>query len=62
MQTVLHLMQVFCVLLWCMDAYIYYSLFTLGMLVVFESTVVFQRMRTLSDLRAIQVPKQHIQV
>jgi hypothetical protein len=54
--------QVFCVLLWCMDAYLYYSVFTLGMLVVFECTVVFQRMRTLSDLRAIQVPKQHVQV
>ena len=38
-----------------------YSLFTLGMLVVFECTVAFQRIRTLTDLRAIQVPKQHVQ-
>lgn len=54
--------QVFCVLLWCMEAYLYYSLFTLGMLIVFECTVVLQRQRTLTDLRAIQVPKQHVQV
>lgn len=54
--------QVFCVLLWCMDAYWYYSLFTLGMLVMFECTVVLSRTRTLNDLRAIQVPKQHLQV
>jgi manganese-transporting P-type ATPase len=50
------------VLLWCMDSYWYYSLFTLGMLILFECTVVMQRTRTLSDLRAIQVPKQHVQV
>lgn len=54
--------QVFCVLLWCMDAYWYYSLFTLFMLVMFECTVVFSRTRTLTDLRAIQVPKSQLQV
>lgn len=54
--------QVFCVLLWCMDAYWYYSLFTLFMLVMFECTVVFSRTRTLNDLRAIQVPKSQLQV
>ena len=39
----------------------YYSLFTLGMLVVFECTTVFQRMRHLNELRSLQTPKQSIQ-
>lgn len=34
--------QLFCVCLWFMDEMWYYSIFTLVMLVVFESTVVFQ--------------------
>lgn len=40
----------------------YYSLFTLGMLVMFECTVVTQRLRNLKELRSLTTPKQPIQV
>ncbi|KAJ2930562.1 hypothetical protein H1R20_g6550, partial [Candolleomyces eurysporus] len=53
--------QVFCVALWCLDEYWYYSLFTLFMLVMFECTVVFQRVRTLKEFRTMSVAPYPIQ-
>ncbi|RKP09816.1 hypothetical protein THASP1DRAFT_34310 [Thamnocephalis sphaerospora] len=54
--------QVFCVGLWCLDEYWYYSMFTLVMLVGFESTVVTQRLRTLKEFRTFSLTPFKINV
>lgn len=52
----------FCVGLWLLDDYWYYSLFTLLMLVGFESTVVWQRQRTLNEFRGMSIKPYDIWV
>ena len=54
--------QIFCVGLWLLDEYWYYSLFTLFMLVMFESTVVWQRQRTLVEFRSMSIKPYDIYV
>ncbi|KAH8105704.1 E1-E2 ATPase-domain-containing protein [Phellopilus nigrolimitatus] len=47
--------QIFCVALWCLGEYWYYSIFALFMLIMFECTVVWQRVRTLTEFRSMSI-------
>ncbi|ORX44343.1 hypothetical protein BCR36DRAFT_373362 [Piromyces finnis] len=58
----LFVFQIFCVALWFLDEMWYYSLFTLVMLFVFESTLVFQRLRNLKEMRSMVMTPYSINV
>ena len=51
------LFQLFCVVLWCLDEYWYYSIYTLISLILFECTLCYQRLMGLRRLReTLRVP------
>mmetsp|Transcript_26285 Transcript_26285/g.30249 ORF Transcript_26285/g.30249 Transcript_26285/m.30249 type:complete len:1611 (-) Transcript_26285:174-5006(-) len=54
--------QVFCAILWMLDEYWQYSMFTLVMILIFEATVVFSRIKSLSALRGMGNPNRRVMV
>jgi manganese-transporting P-type ATPase len=52
--------QVFCVLLWAIDDYLIYSFFSLFMVLLFEGTVVFQRIKSLEALTNMGNPSRNV--
>lgn len=54
--------QIFCVLLWAIDDYILYSFFSLFMVLAFEATVVFQRLKSLQALTSMGNPTRLVYV
>ncbi|KAH8614269.1 putative E1 E2 ATPase haloacid dehalogenase like hydrolase [Trypanosoma vivax] len=55
--------QMFCLLLWCLDEYVYYTLLTGVMMVGMECTVVMQRIRNMEMLRNMaKVPVRSVTV
>lgn len=46
--------QVFCIFLWMLDEHPFYSLMTLFMMLTFEATVVYSRLRSLRELRGMR--------
>lgn len=54
--------QVFCIFLWLLDEYWKYSLLTLGMMLMFEATVVTGRLRSLKELRGMRNPALDVNV
>lgn len=54
--------QLFSVALWCMDEQLYYSLFSLFMLVSFEMTTVFQRRTTMSEFQSMGIKPYDVYV
>ncbi|ADM11026.1 P-ATPase-V [Encephalitozoon intestinalis ATCC 50506] len=58
----LFVFQVFSGLLWCLDEYVYQAIFSLVMLVVLESGLVFQRMVTARHFKKMSHAKVNVEV
>jgi manganese-transporting P-type ATPase len=50
------LFQAFCCALWCLDEYWYYSVFTFVMILLFEVTMAFQRMKNMEHIYGMVRP------